>query len=258
VTSFSTISPAGRGTGKLSWASAVEEAAVRLRQARERHGPAAVAILASPRMTNEDLHDLSLLASRALPGAPIFLARHERGEDDAILIRRDKSPNSRGAREILGQARPAENLPAEMRSGKVAALLMAGNTMTGTEDDTPLAEEDLRAVEALVLVDSFETAASGAAQVVLPALAFGEHEGTFTNFTGQVQRVRAALPPQADAWPAWKIFQEIGAKLAGTEMPRFTGAQAVFKSLAGSAPPYAGLSYARLGEQGAPLGSGTP
>jgi len=135
---------------------------------------------------------------------------------------------------------------------------MAGHTMTGMEDDPPLAEEDLRAVEALVLVDSFETAASGAAAVVLPALAFGEHEGTFTNFTGQVQRVRAALPPQADAWPAWRILQEIGARLAGTEMPRFAGAQAVFKSLAGSAPPYAGLSYARLGEQGAPLGPGTP
>ena len=95
-----------------------------------------------------------------------------------------------------------------------------------------------------------EVDSSTRAGIVLPALSYGEIEGTFTNFMGRVQRVRAGLAPGADGLPLYRIAQEIGRRL-GAHAGR-AGAQETFTALAAEVPVYGGLTYARLGELGAP------
>jgi len=252
-----------------------------------------VALLASPRASNEDLFLAGLLVRDALPGAAVYLAVHERGEDDDILLRKDKSPNLRGAREIFSALLPCvadetagaagatsgaagmpgtpavvndalmragtARLEVAIRSGRVKALIVMGSSAAGvvSGEAMPLSAEGLAGIEEIVLLDAFETPLALSASAVLPTQAFGEFEGTFTNFAGVVQRVRAALPPSADAWPAWKVLQELGRRVASVRavpFAQFTGAQAVFAALAESVPAYSGLSYAVLGDHGRTIG----
>ena len=103
----------------------------------------------------------------------------------------------------------------------------------------------------LIVIDAFESPLTQRAGIVLPALTYGEVEGTFTNFDGRVQRVRAGLAPGADGLPVYRIVQEIARRLG--DEPGRTGAQETFSALAAEVPDFAGLSYARIGDAGVPL-----
>ena len=48
------------------------------------------------------------------------------------------------------------------------------------------------------------------AHVILPAAAFAETEGTFVNLSGIWQSFGAAVPPYADARPAWRVLRVLG------------------------------------------------
>src|SRR5262245_10061890 len=93
--------PAVREGGRrieVTW----DEALAALADALRRHRPEEIGVLASPQMSNEDLFALARLAGhlglvnldhRVPPRAP--------GDQDDLLIRSDKNPNTRGA-ELLG------------------------------------------------------------------------------------------------------------------------------------------------------------
>ena len=282
--------PQGRHTGRPgSWKAVLDATAQRLEAVVKAHGPGAVAVVASSRSTNEDLFMAALLAREALGGSPVFLPVHERGEDDDILIRKDKTPNRSGALKIFAAllpeaadagakaaaGEPAGAPPADtalmragvvrleeaIRAGQVRALVILGPAQAGVVEGEapPLDPAALSGLDEIVLLDAFETPLSTAASAVLPTPAFGEVDGSYANFAGHVQRVRAATPAHADAWPAWKVLQELGRRIAASRaetFPQFTGAQAVFAALAERVPAFAGLSWARLGDHGRPLGSG--
>src|SRR5262249_15479123 len=114
---------------------------------------------------------------------------------------------------MAGTARLEEAI----RAGRVRALVLLGPAQAGGgEGGPPPLGSALRArLDEVVLLDAFETPLVPAATAVLPTLAFGEFEGTYTTFEGRVQRVRAALGPHADAWPSWRVLQELGRRLAG-------------------------------------------
>ena len=53
-------------------------------------------------------------------------------------------------------------------------------------------------------------AMSGYADVILPMAAFAETGGTFVNLSGTWQSFGAAVPPCADARPAWRVLRVLG------------------------------------------------
>src|SRR5256712_8093830 len=59
------------------------------------------------------------------------------------------------------------------------------------------------------VLDPFMHETAERAHVFLPAAAFAEKEGTFTNSERRVQRVRQALPPPGEARPDWWIACEL-------------------------------------------------
>ena len=61
------------------------------------------------------------------------------------------------------------------------------------------AEHALRSVDFLVVQDIFLTETAQLADVVLPAAAFAESDGTFANSERRVQRVRPAVEPPGEA-----------------------------------------------------------
>ena len=59
----------------------------------------------------------------------------------------------------------------------------------------------------------FLTETAAFADVVLPATAFPEKTGTFTNTDRRVQMGRQALPPPGEARQDWEIIQELARRL---------------------------------------------
>jgi NADH-quinone oxidoreductase subunit G len=236
--------PAGRG-------AALAAAAERLRAAAGEGGPGRLAAIVSARLTLEDLH----LARRTLVdgiGVPrLALPPHEAGEDDHLLIRRDRTPNARGAR-ALGLGAPSaarvREILDDVRSGRVTGLVVVGEDLL---EGGAIGPEDLARLRALVVIDWWRSPTVEAAHVAVPCCGYGECEGTFVNFEGRVQRARAAVRPRGEADPAWRVLRDLGGAfgLAG----EFADAAAVFDDLAARVPAFGGLSYRDLGDAGAPI-----
>ena len=77
--------------------------------------------------------------------------------------------------------------------------------------DGARAREALGRARFVVSLGAFRSdAMSEYAHVILPAAAFAETEGTFVNLSGTWQSFGAAVPPYADARPAWRVLRVLG------------------------------------------------
>jgi predicted molibdopterin-dependent oxidoreductase YjgC len=79
--------------------------------------------------------------------------------------------------------------------------------------------------------------------VLLPASAWAEVDGTFTNGKGIVQRVRTAVEPPGEARPHRELIALIAKRLGVDVGP--TSAKAVFAEMKKSVPDFADASFGR-------------
>jgi len=130
-------------------------------------------------------------------------------------------------------------------AGEIRALYLVGENPLLSEADASVVDEALGRLEFLVVQDIFLTETAKRAHVVLPAAAFAEKDGTFTNTERRVQRVRLAVPPpgeaRPDSWITCQIARRMGAR--GFD---FGGPEDVFREIASLTPSYRGLTYERL------------
>jgi NADH-quinone oxidoreductase subunit G len=112
--------------------------------------------------------------------------------------------------------------------------------------DDPKLAKALEEAEFVVVQDVMETATTEIADVVLPAQAFTEREGTLTSGERRVQRFYPAVPPTGDSKPDFAITSQIarhmGVVLEGVAI------SALFDILVDSVKSFEGLNYARLAE----------
>ena len=112
-------------------------------------------------------------------------------------------------------------------------------------DDSKLAKA-LEGAEFVAVQDVMETATTEIANVVLPAQAFTEREGTLTSGERHVQRFYPAVPVTGDSKADFSITSQIarhmGVVLEGTSV------SAVFDILAESVKSFEGLNYGKLAE----------
>jgi len=107
----------------------------------------------------------------------------------------------------------------------------------------------------LVVQDIFLTETAQLADVVLPAAAWGEKTGTFTNADRTVHLSEKAVEPPGSARADLDIFLDYARRMDfrdkdGQPLPRWTDAESAFrawqKCSAGRPCDYTGLSYAKL------------
>jgi len=91
---------------------------------------------------------------------------------------------------------------------------------------------------------------------VIPAAAWVERDGTYTNFEGRVQRFRLAVEPLGQALAEWEMLGRVLAALG--EAPTATRAEHWFRQLTGAVPAFAGLSYQSIGDTGRVLTRDVP
>jgi formate dehydrogenase major subunit len=100
-----------------------------------------------------------------------------------------------------------------IHAGEIKAMYIEGENPAMSDPDAHHARQAFAMLEHLVVQDIFLTETAFHADVVLPASAFPEKDGTFTNTNRQVQMGRMALPLPGDARQDWWIIQEIANRL---------------------------------------------
>lgn len=129
-----------------------------------------------------------------------------------------------------------------MAAGTLRALYCVGGSPRWAEaDGRPLERLDFLVVQA-----AFLTGAARSADVVLPAAAWAECEGTTTSAERRVQRVRRALDPPGEARGTIGVICDLAARLGHAW--RYDDAEAVWNELRSLSPDHRGMTYARLAE----------
>ena len=98
-------------------------------------------------------------------------------------------------------------------AGHFKGLYVQGEDVAQSDPNTQHVEEALRNLECLIVQDLFLTETACYADVVLPASAWPEKDGTVTNTNRQVQMGRKALPLPGEARQDLAISQEIAQRL---------------------------------------------
>ena len=160
------------------------------------------------------------------------------------------------ARAKFAQAWGVDHLPGEpglmtpdalasLPSKKVRAFLIVGENLANSEPNIAQAETELASAEFLVCVDIFPTETTRFAHVILPAAAWSEDEGTYTNSERRVNRVRKIKEAPGQAKPGWWIAREIARRM-GHEWSSNSPQEIWDNEASVLAPPYAGIKYFRL------------
>jgi formate dehydrogenase major subunit len=131
-----------------------------------------------------------------------------------------------------------------IKAGTVRGMYVMGENPAMSDPDANHARESLARLEHLVVQDIFFTETAYLADVVLPASAFAEKTGTFTNTDRLVQLGRQALDLPGDARQDLWIIQQIGKKLG---LPwRDDPVPVVFDEMRKTMPSIAGITWDRL------------
>jgi formate dehydrogenase alpha subunit len=131
-----------------------------------------------------------------------------------------------------------------VEEGKIRGMYIMGENPFLSDPNANRVRKDLEALEFLVVQDIFLSETAQFADVVLPAAAFAEKDGTFTNTERRVQLLRKALDPPGQARADWRILEEVAGRL-GYTMNYHSSAE-IMDEIAGLTPIYGGISHERL------------
>jgi formate dehydrogenase major subunit len=100
-----------------------------------------------------------------------------------------------------------------VHAGVIKGMYIMGENPAMSDPDLNHVREALAHLEHLVVQDIFLTETAAYADVILPASAWPEKDGTVTNTNRQVQMGRRALPLPGEAKIDWWITQEIARRI---------------------------------------------
>jgi formate dehydrogenase major subunit len=131
-----------------------------------------------------------------------------------------------------------------IKKGVIRGMYVQGENPAMSDPDANHARESLAALEHLVVQDIFLTETAYLADVILPASAFPEKDGSFTNTDRLVQMGRKAInPPGAARQDLW-IIQQIGNRL-GLDW-QYKHVSEVFDEMRHTMPSIGGITWERL------------
>jgi NADH-quinone oxidoreductase subunit G len=233
-----------------SWEEALTSITAVLDRMRQEHAGSKLGVIASSKMTNEDLFlvaDLfrDTLGARVTTAVPV-----PPGSADDFLIKPDKTPNTFGAR-LLGldqaDAPDAAGILEAATKGQLDALWVFGHDLAAMFGEDMLRELSQR-LGLFVFSGTNDHPTAASAHWVLPTAAYVEKDGTFVNCHGRVQRIGRAFPPLSDSREDWSLLLEIASRL-DCRWP-WRNPKEIFAAMAKTVAPLAGLSYEKIGSRG--------
>ncbi|MBI2618660.1 MAG: molybdopterin-dependent oxidoreductase, partial [Ignavibacteriales bacterium] len=267
---------------EVGWDEAIAQTVSELRSYKKSE----IAGLGSSHATNEDNYIFQKLMKEVIGTRNIDYVSHiKEGDEDDLLIRADKTPNSLGCRQV--GVEPAEG-GLDLR-GIIRGIDNGGiKVLYALEDDLaglPELGAVLQKLDLLIVHSSVQNETTAAADIVLSCSTYAEKNGTFVNFQGRIQRIRPAVatleqdrakdglsmsrwdrfasqndrwgrPLKKDARPTWRILVSIASALGAKW--KFNLVEDVFKEISERIPSFKGMSYLKVGTQGSMLKSEKP
>jgi NADH-quinone oxidoreductase subunit G len=229
-----------------TWSAALAEAASRIKAV-----PAAqVAIIASGRMTNEELFLARTLAAEIGTSQISLVPRF--AEADALLVAADRNPNTTGAKLVLETEDPFAKLDSirdGVRNGSIKALIVLGEDLI---TDAGFTAADLQKLDFLVQSSVLANPTADQAHLVLPSAAFAEKRGSMVNLSGRLQRLNRVVELVGQAHDDWEILRDLILALSG-EKNEVHHIEDIFKALSEIIPAFNGLTLSKIGHQGTPI-----
>jgi formate dehydrogenase major subunit len=131
-----------------------------------------------------------------------------------------------------------------VHADRIKTMYVMGENPAMSDPDVVHAREALAKLEHLVVQDIFLTETAFHADVVLPASAWPEKDGTVTNTNRQVQIGRRALALPGEARQDWWITVELGKRLGMSW--DYRGPADVFAEMAQVMPSFDNITWDRL------------
>lgn len=142
----------------------------------------------------------------------------------------------------------ATEMTAGALQGNLRALYIMGENPVLSDPDMQHTIKALQKLDFLVVQDIFLTETAALADVVLPAACFAEKDGTFTNTSRRVQRVRKAVQPPGEAREDSHILSELGKRFGYNS--GYNLIEEVFQESKKLWPALAGITYKRIAKTG--------
>lgn len=203
-----------------------------------------IAIIASARMTNEELFFVKHLAAQL--GTTNVDVIPRTGGADNYLRSDDLNPNTNGAKLILGiePGSKLADIQEKMSRGLLRGVLALGENLL----KVGFPQRDLEKVPFIATLHILANASAELSNVVLPGTAYAEKRGSMINATGRLQRLNKAVKTPGNAHDTWEILRDLIVALGGSN--GIHTIEDVFKRLAAEVPALAGLTFSKIGDLG--------
>ncbi len=237
-----------------------------------------IAAIGSAFATNEDNYVFQKLMKEVVGTKNLGFVPHiiEDDEDD-LLLRADKTPNSTGALQVgvkpVNGGLDLKGIIKGIGEGSIKALYVLDDDIAAIPEIASV----LPNLQLLIVHSSVKNQTTEEADIVLSCSTYAEKQGTFTNFEGRVQRIRSAVatveqdraldgfamsrwdkfaalndrwgrPIKKDARPSWRILTALASAM-GAKL-KYSTAEDVFKEITERVPAFKGLSYIKIGSRG--------
>ncbi len=134
----------------------------------------------------------------------------------------------------------------DIASRKIRALYVIGENPAVSEPQSNFVTWMLQKLDLLIVQDIFPNQTARYAHIVLPAVAVGEKEGTFTNAARRVQYTAGGLKPPGEARADWQILQDMANAMGARWQYRSTAE--IWEEIRRVAPVFSGITHQRLKE----------
>ena len=121
-------------------------------------------------------------------------------------------------------------------------------TRSATSPTAPAGPRRCNQARTVLAISTFDDASTKAADIVLPAEAYAEKEGTVTHPDGRLQRLRPAVPRPGEVRPIWQVLAELAAAPRPRDRHRLR--PEALDAIAAEVPFYAGLTPEEIGGTG--------
>lgn len=236
-----------------TWEQAIAAIAAALEKLCQNRTCSRIGVIASTQLTTEELFLIREIFQGALGAQVTAAVPTPSGYSDDFLIKADKNPNTLGAT-LLGLSGPgapaAASILDEALQGRIEALWVFGHDLATLIDETTL-QELSRKLRLFVFSGTNENPTVSRSHWVLPTAAYVEKDGTFVNCHGRIQRIGRAFPPLPDSREDWSILLEFARQL--NHPLAWRNPQEILLGLSKAVAPFAGLTFEKIGSQGAPL-----
>ena len=139
----------------------------------------------------------------AVPTAKVLPVLRRGNVRGAVVAGLTPKNNSGDAIDILNAA----------AAGKIECLILLGVDPMADVADSGLVQRALAQVKNVISIDTMINASNRNADLVLPAAAYGEKNGTTTNLEGRISNVAQKITPRGTSRPDWMIATELSIAL---------------------------------------------